>query len=90
MPRHQNAGRIQNMKIGNSSLERLKQFKYLGTNLTDQNSVEEEITSSLKSEYAGYHLVQNLVSSSLLSRNIKIKKYRIIILPFVFYGCKTL
>jgi len=78
------------MKIGNSSLERLKQFKYLGTNLTDQNSVEEEITSSLKSEYAGYHLVQNLVSSSLLSRNIKIKKYRIIILPFVFYGCKTL
>jgi len=33
--------------------------------------------------------VQNLLSSSLLSKNLKIKKYRTIILPVVLYGCET-
>jgi len=38
---------------------------------------------------ACYRSVQNLLSSSLLSKNLKIKIYRIIILPFVLYGCET-
>ena len=38
---------------------------------------------------ACYHSVQNLLSSSLISKNLKIKIYRIIILPFVLYGCET-
>jgi len=33
--------------------------------------------------------VQNLLSYSLLSKNIKIKIYRTIILPAVLYGCET-
>jgi hypothetical protein len=33
--------------------------------------------------------VQNLLSSSLLSKSIKIKIYRTIILPAVLYGCET-
>src|SRR5215467_13754323 len=36
-----------------------------------------------------YHSVQNLLSSRLLSRNLKIKIYRTIIPPVVFYGCET-
>ena len=43
----------------------------------------------LKSEIACYHAVQNFLSSSLLSKNIKIKIYRNIILPLVLYGCET-
>ena len=43
----------------------------------------------MKSGNAGYHLVQNLLSSSLLSTNLKIKIYRTIILPVVLYGCET-
>ena len=38
---------------------------------------------------ACYHSVQNLLSSSLLSKNVKIKIYRTIILPVVLYGCET-
>jgi hypothetical protein len=49
----------------------------------------EEIKSRLKSGSACCHLVQNLLSSSLLSRNVKIKMYRTIILPVVLYGCET-
>jgi len=68
---------------------RVEQFKYLGTTLTDQNSIQEEIKSRLKSGNACYHLVQNLLSSSLLSKNLKTKIYRTIILPLVLYGCET-
>ena len=38
---------------------------------------------------AGYHSVQNLLSSRLLSKNIKIRRYKTIILPVVLYGCET-
>jgi hypothetical protein len=48
----------------------------------------EEIKSRLKSWNACYHSVQNLLSSSLLSKNLKINIYRTVILPFVLYGCE--
>ena len=67
----------------------MEEFKYLGTTLTNQNSIQEEIKSRLKSGNACYHSVQNLLSSSLLPQNLKIKIYRIIILPVVLYGCET-
>jgi len=77
------------MNIDNSSSERVEQFKYLGTVLLSQSSVQEEIKSRLKSGNACYHLVQNLLSFSLLSENIKIKIYKTIILPVVLYRCET-
>ena len=49
----------------------------------------EEIKSRLKLGNAYYYSVQNLFSSSLLSKNLKIKIYRTIILPVVLYGCET-
>jgi hypothetical protein len=76
-------------KIDNSSFERVGKFEYLGTTITNQNSIQEEIKSRLTAGNACYNLVQNLLSSSLLSKNIKIKIYRTIILPVVMYGCET-
>jgi len=61
----------------------------LGTTLTNQNSFQEEIKSRLKLGSAFYHLMQNLLSSTLLSKNIKIKIYRTIILPIVLCGCEA-
>ena len=89
MSRVQNAGRCHNIKIGDSFFERVEEFKYLGTALTNQNSIQEEIKSRLKSGSACYHSVQNIFSSSLLSKNLKIKTYRTIILHVVLYGCET-
>jgi len=83
MSRDQNAGRSHNIKIGNSSFERVEQFKYMGTTLTNQNSIQEEIKCRFKSRKACYHSVQNLSPSILLSRKIKI--YRTIILYVVLY-----
>jgi len=88
MSRYQNAGRSHSMKTDNSSFERVEDFKYLGTALTNQNSIQEEIKRRLKSGNACCHSVQNLVSFSLLSKNLRIEIYRTIILPVVLYGCE--
>ena len=76
------------MKVDNSSFERVEEFKYLGTNSTYQNYIQEEIKSRLKSGNVCYHLVLNLLSSSLVSKNLKIKIYGTIILPVVCMGVK--
>ena len=73
MSRDQNAGQSPSMNIDNSSFERVEEFRYLGTTFTDQNSIQEEIKRRLKSGNAGYHSVQNLLPSSLLSKNLRIK-----------------
>ena len=89
MSRDQNAGRSHNMKIDNGSFVMVEEFQYLGATLSNQNSIQEEINSRLKSGNACYHSMQNLLSSSLLSKNLKIKVHRTIILPVVLYGCET-
>ena len=89
MFRGQNEGRIHSVRIDNSTFERVEEFKYLGTTLTNQNSIAEEIKSRLRSGNACYHSVQNLLSSRLLSRKLKIKIYRTIMLPVVLYGCEA-
>ena len=76
------------MMIDNSSFERVEQFKYLETTLTKQNSMQDEINSRLSGNVC-YHSVQNLLSSSLLSKNLKIKIYRTVILSVVLQGCET-
>jgi hypothetical protein len=77
------------MKIDNCAFERVEEFKYLETTLTNQNSVQEAIKSRLKTQNACYQSMQNLLSSSLLCKNLKIKIYSSIILPVVSYGCET-
>jgi hypothetical protein len=84
----QKAGQRHSIKIANRSFEAVANFRYLGTTLTDQNCMHEEIKSRLNSENACYHSVQSL-SSRLLSRNVKVKIYKTIILPVVSYGCET-
>jgi hypothetical protein len=68
----QNAEQIHLIQIDNSYSERVEEFRYLGTIIINQNRVQEEYKSRLKSGNACYHLVQNVLSSSLLSQNIKI------------------
>ena len=89
MSRDQNAGRSQNITSDNNSSEWVEQLKYLGTNLRDQTYIQEEIKRRLKSGNTCYHSVQNLLSSDLLSKNLKIKIYRTLILPLILYGNET-
>jgi hypothetical protein len=67
----------------------VSQFKYLGKTVSNQNLIQEEIKRRLNSGNACYHSVQNLLSSCLLSKNVKVRIYKTIILPVVLYGCET-
>ena len=88
MSRDQNAGRNHNVRIDNSTFEKVEEFKYLGKTLTNQNSIPEEIKSRFRSGNPCYHSVQNRLSSMFLSNNLKIKIYRTIILPVAFMSVK--
>jgi hypothetical protein len=79
---HQNAGE-------NRSFENLPQFKYLGMTVTNQNLIQEEIKRRLNSGNMCYLSVENILPSRLLSKNIKMRIYKTIILPVVLYECET-
>jgi len=73
MSRDQNAGRGHSIKSDNSSFEWAEEVRYLGRTITNQNSIQEEINKIFKSGNACCLSVQNLLSSSLISKNLKIK-----------------
>jgi hypothetical protein len=87
--RDQNAGRNHSIKTDNRSFERVEEFEYLGTILTHQTSIQEEVKSRLNLGNACYYSVQNLLSSRLLSKNLNIRIYRTIILHVVLYWCEN-
>jgi hypothetical protein len=89
LSRHKNAGKNHDVKRASICFENVTQFKYLGTTLTYQNSIQEEIKVRLSSGNACYYSVQNILSSRLLSKNIKIILYKTIILPVVLCKCET-
>jgi hypothetical protein len=89
LSRHQNVGQNHNIKIADRSFKNVAQFGYLGTTITNKTPIQEEIKRRLNSSNACYHSVQNLFSSRLLSRNIKIIIYENIILPVVLYEYET-
>jgi hypothetical protein len=84
----QNAGQNHDIRITNRSLKNVAQFEYFGMTVTNQNLIQEEIKRRLNSGNACYHSFQNLSSSSL-SKNVKIRIYKTIVLPVVLYGCET-
>ncbi|PSN34785.1 hypothetical protein C0J52_06209 [Blattella germanica] len=67
----------------------LAEFKYLGALITNRNEIQKEIKHRLNSGNACYYALQRLLSSRLLSKNIKLKIYKTVILPVILYGCET-
>jgi hypothetical protein len=63
--------------------------RILGTAVTNENLIQEEIKRRLNSGNAYYRSVQNLLFSRLLFKDMNFKIYKTIILPVVLYGCET-
>ncbi|KAJ4429616.1 hypothetical protein ANN_21802 [Periplaneta americana] len=89
MSRGDNIVRNGNIKIGNLSFEEVEKFKYLGATVTNINDTREEIKHRINMGNACYYSVEKLLSSSLLSKNLKVRIYKTVILPVVLYGCET-
>jgi hypothetical protein len=89
MSRRPNSGQNQNIRIVNESFENVTRFKYLGMTLTNENDIIDEIKSRTNSGNACYYSVQNLLSSRLISKNLKIKIYKTVIFAVVLCRCET-
>ncbi|KAJ4441913.1 hypothetical protein ANN_11773 [Periplaneta americana] len=89
MSRDENIVRNGNIKIGNLSFEEMEKFKYLGATVTNINDTREEIKHRINMGNACYYSVEKVLSSSLLSKNLKVRIYKTVILPVVLYGCES-
>ncbi|KAJ4436605.1 hypothetical protein ANN_16638 [Periplaneta americana] len=89
MSRDENIVRNGNIRIGNLSFEEVEKFKYLGAKITNINDTREKIKHRINMGNACYYSVEKLLSSSLLSKNLKVRIYKTVILPVVLYGCET-
>jgi hypothetical protein len=71
--RHQNAGHNYKMKRANRCFENVAQLRCLRTIVTNQNLIQEEIKRRLNLDNVCYHSIQDILSSYLMSRNVKIR-----------------
>ncbi|KAJ4446969.1 hypothetical protein ANN_13671 [Periplaneta americana] len=89
MSRDENIVRNGNIKIGNLSFEEVEKFKYLGATVTNIIDTREDIKHGINMGNACYYSVEKLLSSNVLSKNLKVRIYKTVILSVVLYGCKT-
>jgi hypothetical protein len=76
------------MKTAKISFETYGTVQIFGNDTNKSNLTQKEIKGRLNSNNACYQSVQNLLSSCLLSKNVKIRIYKTTILPFVLCGCE--
>jgi hypothetical protein len=89
MSRHLNSGQNQNIRIADESFENVATFKYLGTTLTNQNDIHDEIKRRLNPGNSCYYSVKIFCLPVSYQKNLKIKIYKTLTLPVVLYGCET-
>jgi hypothetical protein len=86
---HPNSGKNRNIKITNESFENVAKFKYFEKALKSQNGIHDKTKNRLNSGNACYHSVQDLLSSHLISKNLKLKIYKTVIFLVVLHGCEA-
>jgi len=89
MSREQDAGRSHNIKTDNISFVRVEEFKYLGTTLTIQNSILEEIKEEIEDRECLLSFGSESFAFQFAIQKFKIRIYKTIIMPVVLYGCET-
>jgi hypothetical protein len=75
--------------INHTHLEHVKSFKYLGSIVNGNNSIEEEIKERISLVNKAYYANQDLFKSKLLSKKSKLRMYQTLVKPVVTYACET-
>ena len=86
---HKKDIRIENLKINNSYIEQVQQYKYMGSIINDSNSIEEEVKERIALGTKAYYANQKFFKSKLVTKSSKLKLYRTVIRPIVTYASET-
>ena len=79
----------QNIVIENLSFQNVEKFRYLGVTVTNTNDICEKIKRRINMGNACYYSLEKILSSRLLSKKLKVKTYKTIMLLVLLYGCET-
>jgi hypothetical protein len=85
-------GRAQNIgsiTVGNYNFQKITEFKYLGSLITERNKTSIEIKARIAVGSRGYYALQPLLRSKLISRALKLPLYKVVIRPTVTYASET-
>jgi len=77
------------LRVGNHDFNRVKQFKYLGSVLTEKNEAEKEVAARIMSENKFLYGLTKILGSRSLSRDIKLQLYMTLLRPIITYGAET-
>ena len=78
-----------NIRCGNMELEAVESFKYLGSMVTAENRVEEEVKQRIAAAARCSWALTKVFNSNILSRRTKVRAYAVIVRPVLTYGCET-
>jgi hypothetical protein len=70
-------------------LEQVKSFRYLGSIVNRNNSIEEEIKGRISVGNKAFYANQNLFKSKLLTKSSKLRMYKTLVISVVIYACET-
>ena len=87
--RHQNVIQNQNTVVGNLSFENVEKFRYLRVTVTNTNDIRKQIKLRINVGNACYYSLEEILTSHLLSKKLKVNTDKTIILPVVLYACET-
>jgi hypothetical protein len=77
------------ININSVHLEQVTSFKYLGSIVNGNNSIEEEIKERIILGNKAFYANQALFKSKLLSKKAKLKIYWTSVRPVITYACET-
>ena len=80
--------KVEGIDITQTHLEQVKSFKYLGSAVNGNNSIEEEIKRRISLGNKAFCANQDLLTSKLLTKNFKLRMYKTLVRPVVTYACE--
>ncbi|KAJ4450459.1 hypothetical protein ANN_01884 [Periplaneta americana] len=80
---------VKEVKMGTYKFEKVKEFTYLGSILTANNDLRNEVQRRINLANRAYYSLLPIVKNKIISREIKIKIYKTLIRPIITYGTET-
>lgn len=77
------------VQVGNKSLERVDEYKYLGSYINENNNIDDDIKHRIMAGNKAMFAIDGLLRSKLLNRKCKVRLYKTLIRPVICYGCEA-